>query len=63
MSLMLEMHSDCPESYMALFPHLLMPVLWEKLGNVPPLVRLIQAYIEKGAAAIIKQGKVVSQML
>ncbi|XP_033645162.1 exportin-2-like isoform X2 [Asterias rubens] len=59
MSLMLEMHSDCPESYMALFPHLLMPVLWEKLGNVPPLVRLIQAYIEKGAAAIIKQGKVL----
>ncbi|XP_022090609.1 exportin-2-like [Acanthaster planci] len=60
MSLMLEMHTDCPEAYMTLFPHLLMPVLWEKLGNIPPLVRLIQAYIEKGADSIVKEGKVLA---
>jgi exportin-2 (importin alpha re-exporter) len=37
---------------MALFPHLLAPALWERPGNIPPLVRLIQAYIEKGAKQI-----------
>ncbi|KAI2659250.1 Exportin-2 [Labeo rohita] len=44
--------SSIPSSYMALFPHLLQPVLWERTGNIPPLVRLLQAYLEKGAAAI-----------
>uniref|UniRef100_A0A673YJU4 Exportin-2 n=1 Tax=Salmo trutta TaxID=8032 RepID=A0A673YJU4_SALTR len=53
MSLLLEIHtSSIPNSYMALFPHLLQPVLWERAGNIPPLVRLLQAYLEKGAATI-----------
>ncbi|XP_013392987.1 exportin-2-like [Lingula anatina] len=53
LSLLLEMHVDSiPESYMALFPHLLTPVLWERPGNIPPLVRLLQAYIEKGSRSI-----------
>lgn len=53
MSLLLEMHSNSiPASYMALFPHLLQPVLWERTGNIPPLVRLLQAYLEKGGATI-----------
>uniref|UniRef100_A0A8C1YMD1 Exportin-2 n=1 Tax=Cyprinus carpio TaxID=7962 RepID=A0A8C1YMD1_CYPCA len=53
MSLLLEIHtSSIPSSYMALFPHLLQPVLWERTGNIPPLVRLLQAYLEKGAATI-----------
>uniref|UniRef100_A0A671T169 Exportin-2 n=1 Tax=Sinocyclocheilus anshuiensis TaxID=1608454 RepID=A0A671T169_9TELE len=53
MSLLLEIHtSSIPSSYMALFPHLLQPALWERTGNIPPLVRLLQAYLEKGAAAI-----------
>nr|XP_061813737.1 exportin-2-like isoform X2 [Nerophis lumbriciformis] len=53
MSLLLEMHSNSiPSSYMALFPHLLQPVLWERTGNIPPLVRLLQAYMEKGGATI-----------
>lgn len=53
MSLLLEMHSSTiPSSYMALFPHLLQPVLWERTGNIPPLVRLLQAYLEKGGASI-----------
>ena len=47
------MHTDSvPAPYMALFPHLLMPVLWERMGNIPPLVRLLQAYVEKGAKQI-----------
>ncbi|KAM3923511.1 exportin-2 isoform 1-T3 [Leptodactylus fuscus] len=53
MSVLLEMHKDdIPTSYMALFPHLLQPVLWERTGNIPPLVRLLQAYLEKGARTI-----------
>ncbi|XP_043944905.1 exportin-2 [Protopterus annectens] len=53
MSLLLEMHtSDIPLSYMSLFPHLLQPVLWERTGNIPPLVRLLQAYLERGANTI-----------
>uniref|UniRef100_A0A8C9XM26 Exportin-2 n=1 Tax=Sander lucioperca TaxID=283035 RepID=A0A8C9XM26_SANLU len=53
MSLLLEIHSNSiPSSYMALFPHLLQPVLWERTGNIPPLVRLLQAYLQKGGASI-----------
>ncbi|KAI3370106.1 hypothetical protein L3Q82_024906, partial [Scortum barcoo] len=53
MSLLLEIHSSSiPSSYMALFPHLLQPALWERTGNIPPLVRLLQAYLEKGGATI-----------
>uniref|UniRef100_A0A7N8X746 Exportin-2 n=1 Tax=Mastacembelus armatus TaxID=205130 RepID=A0A7N8X746_9TELE len=53
MSLLLEMYSNSiPSSYMALFPHLLQPVLWDRTGNIPPLVRLLQAYLQKGGAVI-----------
>ncbi|KAK0052093.1 exportin-2 [Biomphalaria pfeifferi] len=53
LSLLIEQHpGKIPETYMALFPHLLAPVLWERPGNIPPLVRLLQAYIHKGADQI-----------
>ena len=53
LSLLLEMQSSTvPEKYMQLFPHLLLPSLWERPGNIPPLVRLLQAFIEKGANQI-----------
>lgn len=51
LSLMLELRGgegNVPESYMALFPHLLVPVLWERPANIHPLVRLLQAYIQAG---------------
>lgn len=63
MSLLLEMHKDeIPNSYMALFPHLLQPVLWERTGNIPPLVRLLQAYLERGSNTIAASAgdKIVS---
>lgn len=66
MSLLLEIHSNSiPSSYMALFPHLLQPVLWERTGNIPPLVRLLQAYLEKGGATIASNAadKIVSHAL
>uniref|UniRef100_A0A2R5LMM5 Exportin-2 n=1 Tax=Ornithodoros turicata TaxID=34597 RepID=A0A2R5LMM5_9ACAR len=54
LSLMLECHScPVPDPYMALFPCLLAPVLWERPGNIHPLVRLLQAFIERGSAQII----------
>lgn len=53
LSLMLELYDKTiPDSYMALFPFLLAPVLWERLGNIPPLVRLLRAYVEKGGEPI-----------
>lgn len=63
MSLLLEIHSSSiPSSYMALFPHLLQPALWERTGNIPPLVRLLQAFLEKGGATIASAAadKIVS---
>lgn len=42
---------------MELFPLLLSPVLWERNGNIPPLVRLLQAYIEKASKVIIETKK------
>ena len=30
-------------------------------GNIPPLVRLLQAYIEKGSKVIIKEKKEVTK--
>lgn len=54
LSLLIDYHQggSVPDTYMALFPHLLAPALWERPGNIPPLVRLLQAYIEKGAKQI-----------
>ncbi|XP_076462956.1 exportin-2-like [Babylonia areolata] len=53
LSLLMEVHtSKVPDTYMALFPHLLAPVLWERPGNIPPLVRLIQAFIMQGSTQI-----------
>jgi len=54
LALMLEMHAEGAVSppYLALFPHLLLPVLWSRDGNIPPLVRLLQAYITRGVRQI-----------
>lgn len=60
LSLLIDYHTSgtVPDTYMALFPHLLAPALWERPGNIPPLVRLIQAYIEKGAKQIPSENVV-----
>jgi len=36
-------------AYLALFPPLLAPAVWESRGNVPGLTRLLQAYLRKAA--------------
>ena len=46
------------EPYKALIQPLLMPVLWERKGNVPALTDLIVAYIRKGMREIEAVGSV-----
>lgn len=61
LSLLIDHHpgGQVADTYMALFPHLMAPALWERPGNIPPLVRLLQAYIEKGGKQI-EADKIVS---
>jgi len=44
--------------YTALFPPLLSPVLWERKGNVPALVRLLQAYLRKDATWLANENRI-----
>ena len=61
LSLLLEMRpSPIPIPYMAIYPLLLTPVLWERQGNVPALVRLLQAFIEKAPDKVIKDDKITA---
>ena len=41
-----------PTTYTSLFPLLLTPVLWEHVGNIPPMVRLLQALLQKGKEVV-----------
>jgi exportin-2 (importin alpha re-exporter) len=58
MELQANYRSDIPESYMALFPCLLSPVLFERQGNIHPLNRLLQAFVSNGSNQIIAQDKI-----
>ncbi|XP_057340091.1 exportin-2 [Microplitis mediator] len=59
LALLLELRagSEVPESYMSLFPCLLAPSLFDRQGNIHPLNRLLQAYVNLGAHQIIAQDK------
>jgi len=46
-----------PPAYLALFPPLLSPLLWERSGNVPALVRLLQAYLAAAPAELVAAGQ------
>jgi exportin-2 (importin alpha re-exporter) len=43
-------------AYMAVFPPLLAPLYWERPGNVPPLTRLLQAYLAKAGDLVVSGG-------
>ena len=45
-----------PEAYHAIFPPLLTPTFWERPGNVPALVRLLQAYLSRAVAEVVSRG-------
>lgn len=51
LSLLLELHSETgvPEVYTALYPCLLSPLLWDRPGNVRPLVRLLLSFVRKAS--------------
>lgn len=56
LSLLLELRPlPIPQLYMAVYPLLLTPTLWERNGNIPALVRLLQAFIEKAPADLTKE--------
>ncbi|XP_011193485.1 exportin-2 [Zeugodacus cucurbitae] len=60
LSLLLEIREgsgSIPEPYWALFPCLLVPALWDRPGNVTPLIRLITAFIKQGSAQIVALAK------
>lgn len=58
LSLLLEVRpSPIPEPYMVIYPLLLTPMLWERQGNVPALVRLLQALIRRAPDKIVTENK------
>jgi len=59
--LLLELRpQDVPEPYMALFPCLLTPILFERQANIHPLNRLLQAFISHGSQRIVEEEKTSS---
>lgn len=66
LSLLLEIRESIgtiPEPYWALFPCLVAPTLWERPGNVTPLIRLIIAFIKLGSPKIAADDKLVNIFL
>ena len=57
---MLDKERTLPDAYASLLPPLLMPALWEQKGNVPALVRLLQAYLQQAPAYLVQHGHVES---
>ncbi|KAF5835999.1 cellular apoptosis susceptibility/chromosome segregation 1-like protein [Dunaliella salina] len=49
-----------PAVYLQIFPPLLHPQFWERSGNVPALVRLLQAYLAKAPAEVVSGGHLVA---
>ncbi|GAA5979655.1 hypothetical protein JCM5350_003797 [Sporobolomyces pararoseus] len=64
LSQLLETHppSEMPESYKVLLPPLLTPTLWESRGNIPALVRLLRAFLTRGANQIVAAGQVTPML-
>ncbi|KAH8377436.1 hypothetical protein KR093_005442 [Drosophila rubida] len=52
-----ETSGPIPEPYWALFPCLLAPPLWDRTGNVTPLIRLLSIFIKQGSAQIQAMNK------
>ncbi|GAA5820705.1 hypothetical protein JCM11251_003120 [Rhodosporidiobolus azoricus] len=64
LSQLLELHpaNDMPDSYKVLLPPLLTPTLWESRGNIPALVRLLRAFLSRGAEQIVAAGQVTPML-
>ena len=55
--------SNIGDYYIEIFRALLTPMLWERNGNVPALVRLISSYMKKGGEAVVKQFDCMTGLL
>ena len=61
LSLLLEVRpSPVPAPYMVIYPLLLTPTLWERQGNVPALVRLLQAFVQKAPDKVMADDKLTA---
>ena len=61
LSLLLELRPlPIPQPYMVIYPLLLTPTLWDHSGNVPGLVRLLQAFVEKAPQEVVKDDKLLA---
>mmetsp|Transcript_18430 Transcript_18430/g.59977 ORF Transcript_18430/g.59977 Transcript_18430/m.59977 type:complete len:964 (-) Transcript_18430:689-3580(-) len=57
LSQLVEVHPlPLPPAYMTIFAPLLTPMLWQRQGNVPALVRLLQAYLQKAPQEVVTGG-------
>ncbi|KAF9387437.1 importin-alpha export receptor [Mortierella sp. AD011] len=45
--------AELSPAYQAMLPPLVQPTLWQQQGNIPALVKLLQAYLQKGASWIV----------
>eukprot|EP01104_Vermistella_antarctica_P013384 TRINITY_DN4032_c1_g2_i1.p1 TRINITY_DN4032_c1_g2~~TRINITY_DN4032_c1_g2_i1.p1 ORF type:complete len:1002 (+),score=275.78 TRINITY_DN4032_c1_g2_i1:117-3008(+) len=54
--------SNVSLAYAAILPNLLKPPLWEQRGNISPLVRLLQAYLERIPQEIVSSGKLLPML-
>ncbi|ORY85547.1 importin-alpha re-exporter [Protomyces lactucae-debilis] len=55
---MLEMHDtkeDLPLAYKQLLQPILTPTLWDSRGNIPALVRLLQAFVVQGPSHLVSE--------
>lgn len=62
LSLLMEIRQSIgsvPEPYLALFPCLLSPILWERPGNITPLIRLLCTFVKQASPQIQAQGKLM----
>ncbi|GJJ67857.1 exportin-2 (importin alpha re-exporter) [Entomortierella parvispora] len=49
--------AELPLSYQQMLPPLVQPVLWSQQGNIPALVKLLQAYLKSGANWIVANNQ------
>eukprot|EP00252_Welwitschia_mirabilis_P008441 TRINITY_DN2027_c0_g1_i1.p1 TRINITY_DN2027_c0_g1~~TRINITY_DN2027_c0_g1_i1.p1 ORF type:complete len:966 (-),score=126.84 TRINITY_DN2027_c0_g1_i1:393-3290(-) len=55
---LIEIHQPpLPSTYMPIFELLLSPETWQKKANVPALVRLLQAYLQKSPNELSQEGR------
>ncbi len=53
LSQLLECRHAVSAAYASMFPPLLAPTMWERPGNVPPLTRLLVAYVAHGGRELV----------